>query len=136
LDERAQRAVKFAIQGASLRRHSYIGTEHLLLGLLAEREGVAAQALADLAVTRERVDEQLESVPGEGDRMSTGLLAFTTRAKRAIELAVQEARSRGGPLVGSGHLLLGLSAGGAAAEILERLGIGLEALRAAVERRL
>jgi ATP-dependent Clp protease ATP-binding subunit ClpA len=138
LDDGARRTVRLAIQGANLRGHSYIGTEHLLLGLIAEREGIGAQALADLAVTREKVDEQLEPLPGEGDRKTAGLGALTTRAKRAIELAVQEAHRRNASVAGTEHLLLGLvaEADGVAVRVLERLGIGPDAVRAAVERRL
>jgi ATP-dependent Clp protease ATP-binding subunit ClpA len=141
LDDRARQVFPLAFQEAMRRQDCYVGTEHVLLGLLGERDGIAGQILAELTVTREKVDEQLESLPGEGDRKPpglklTGLLAFTARAKRSIELAVQEARSRGASLVGTEHLLLGLLAGGAAAEVLERLEISPEAVRAAVERRL
>jgi ATP-dependent Clp protease ATP-binding subunit ClpA len=138
LDDGARRAFQLGLQNAAFHHDSYLGTEHLLLGLIGEGEGIAAQVLAALGVTREEVDEQLQSLPGEGDRKQAGGLRLTTRGKRAMELAVQEALSQDRFLAGTEHLLLGLVAEGegVAVRILDKLGASPEAVRAAIERRL
>jgi hypothetical protein len=136
LNDAAKSALGLAGHLAHSRGDAYIGTEHLLLGLLAGVEGIHGQVLPALGVTGQKVEDQLASLPGEGDRRPPGRLALATRAKGAIERAVQEAQARDQSLAGTGHLLLGLLAGGVAAEALERLGVSLEAVRAAVERRL
>jgi ATP-dependent Clp protease ATP-binding subunit ClpC len=138
LDEAARRVLWIAQGEAVAHGHAYTGTEHLLLGFLHGPEAIAPQVLAELEVTAKGVEENLGALPGEGDRKPTNELGLTTRAKRAIELAVQEAQSRNTQSAGTGHLLLGLLAEGegVAVRVLERLEISSEAVRAAVERRL
>jgi ATP-dependent Clp protease ATP-binding subunit ClpC len=106
--DRARRVLVFAQEEAQRLNHNYIGTEHLLLGLLREREGVAAGVLSGLGVGLERVSSSVELIVGRGDRAVTGDMHLTPRAKRAIELAVEESRRLGHHYIGTEHLLLGL----------------------------
>jgi ATP-dependent Clp protease ATP-binding subunit ClpC len=120
---RARRVVVLAQEEARLLNHGYIGTEHILLGLLAEREGVAARALAALNVTLEAAREQLREIIGPGPEEPQGHIPFTPRAKKVLELSLREALNLRSETIGTGHLLLGLAAerDGVGAQILVRL---------------
>src|SRR5919205_3007745 len=129
--ERARRVLTLAQEEATRFNHNYIGTEHLLLGLVREREGVAAKVLSNLGVELNRVRSAVEFIIGRGDRMIVGEIGLTPRAKKVIELAVDEARRLGHHYIGTEHLLLGLvrEGEGIAAGVLERLGVNLERVR-------
>ncbi|MDP2327950.1 MAG: ATP-dependent Clp protease ATP-binding subunit, partial [Dehalococcoidia bacterium] len=117
-------------------QHSYIGTEHLLLGLVREGDGVAAKVLANLGVELNKVRSAVEFIIGRGDRQSSGEIGLTPRAKKVIELAVDEARRLQHSYIGTEHLLLGLvrEGEGIAAGVLESLGVNLERVRAETQR--
>jgi ATP-dependent Clp protease ATP-binding subunit ClpC len=120
---RARRVIVLAQEEARLLSHNHIGTEHILLGLLAEREGVAARALASLNVTLEAAREQVREMIGQGPAEPRGHMPFTPRAKKVLELSLREAMNLGSDTIGTGHLLLGLLAepDGVGAQILVRL---------------
>jgi len=136
--ERARRVLMYAQEEALRFNHNYIGTEHLLLGLIREGDGVAARALADLDVEVTKIRSDTESVIGRGDRAVFGEIGLTPRAKKVIELAVDEARRLGHHYIGTEHLLLGLVREGesTAAGVLESLGVSLDKARDAVLRLL
>ncbi len=121
---RARRAVHLAQEEARLLRHDYIGTEHLLLALLYEEEGVAAKALASLSISREDVRVQAEEIIGYGQSAPAGPIPFTAPAKKALESSLREALQLGHHYIGTGHLLLGLlrEGEGIAAQVLTGLG--------------
>ncbi len=129
--ERARKVLTLAQEEARRFQHNYIGTEHLLLGLVREGEGVAAKVLNNLGVELEKVREAVEFIIGRGDRIVLGEVGLTPRAKKVIELAVDEARRFNHHYIGTEHLLLGLvrEGSGVAAGVLESLGIKLERLR-------
>src|ERR1051325_11139448 len=130
--ERAQRVILIAQEEAKRLNHDYVGTEHILLGLIALGEGVAAQVLANLGVDLRRVRAEIEKIVGTGDNvMLLGEIPFTPRAKKVLELAVEEAQNMGHNYVGTEHLLLGLirEEEGVAARVLENLGIRLDVVR-------
>ncbi len=106
--ERARKVVVLAQEEAHRMKHNYIGTEHLLLGLLREDEGVAARALGSLSVTLDEVREQVESIVGYGEEGTGGQAPFTPRSKRALDLAWREALQLGHNYIGTEHILLGL----------------------------
>src|SRR5712691_9250874 len=106
--ERARQVVVLAQGEARALKHNYIGTEHLLLGLLREEEGIAAQALESLDITVEGVRAQVARIVGQGDEVTTGQIPFTPRAKKVLELALREALSLGHNYIGTEHILLGL----------------------------
>src|SRR5438477_8207382 len=106
--ERARQVVVFAQDEARALRHDYIGTEHLLLGLLRVEEGLAARVLESLEITIEDTRAQVARIVGQGDEVTTGQIAFTPRAKKVLELAWDEARSLGHNYIGTEHVLLGL----------------------------
>ena len=106
--ERSRHVLLVAQEEARAIQHRYIGTEHLLLGLLGEKQGVAAQALESLAVTVERVREQMVRILGAGEHLPSGQLPLTPRTSTVLGLALREARSRGHDHIHTGHLLLGL----------------------------
>jgi ATP-dependent Clp protease ATP-binding subunit ClpA len=106
--ERARQVVVLAQDEARALTHNYIGTEHLLLGLLREEEGLAARVLESLAVTVEEVRAQVALIIGTGDELAYGQIPFTPRAKRVLELALREALSLGHNYIGTEHILLGL----------------------------
>ena len=114
--------------------HNYIGTEHLLLGLLREEEGLAARVLDALGVTIDEVRAQVGEIDGRGDEVATGQIPFTPSAKKTLELALREALSLGHNYVGTEHLLLGLVRvnEGVAARVLLDLGADAESVRAAL----
>jgi Clp amino terminal domain, pathogenicity island component len=129
--ERARRVLTYAQEEAKSFNHNYIGTEHLLLGLIREGGGVAAKVLRSLGVELDKVRSQVEFIIGRGDRMIAGEIGLTPRSKKVIELAVDEARRLGHHYIGTEHLLLGLvrEGEGIAASVLESLGVNLERVR-------
>src|SRR6266699_3004073 len=129
--ERARRVLTLAQEEALRFNHNYIGTEHLLLGLVREGDGVAAKVLANLGVELNKVRSAVEFIIGRGDRAVMGEIGLTPRAKKVIELAVDEARRLGHHYIGTEHLLLGLvrEGEGIAAGVLESLGVNLETAR-------
>jgi ATP-dependent Clp protease ATP-binding subunit ClpC len=130
--QRAQKAILLAQQEAKRLNHDYLGTEHILLGLVALGEGVAAQVLQDLGIDLKKVRREVEKMVGTGDNiLLVGEVPFTPRAKKVLELAVQEAQDMGHNYVGTEHLLLGLirEEEGVAAKVLESLGASLELVR-------
>ena len=134
--ERARRVLTLAQEEAQRFNHNYIGTEHLLLGLVREGDGVAAKVLSNLGVELNKVRSAVEFIIGRGDRATTGEIGLTPRAKKVIELAVDEARRLGHSYIGTEHLLLGLvrEGEGIAAGVLESLGVNLERVRAETTR--
>jgi ATP-dependent Clp protease ATP-binding subunit ClpC len=134
--ERARRVVVLAQEESQRLSHNYIGSEHLLLGLLAEREGVAARALESLNVTLTAAREQVEEIIGPGQQKPHGHIPFTPRAKKILELALREALTTGSEVIDTEHLLLGLidEGDGVGAQILQRLGATTQAVREAVGR--
>lgn len=135
-NERARKVLSLAQEEAQRFQHNYLGTEHILLGLVREGEGVAAQVLSSLDVELAKVRSALEFVIGRGDRIVLGEVGLTPRAKKVVELAVDEARRLNHPMIGTEHLLLGLirEGGGIAAGVLETLGVNLEKVRIEVVR--
>ena len=129
--ERARRVLSLAQEEAQRFQHNYIGTEHLLLGLVREGDGVAAKVLNNLGVELSKVRRAVEFIIGRGDRIVLGEIGLTPRAKKVIELAVDEARRLNHHYIGTEHLLLGLvrEGEGIAAGVLESLGIKLEKVR-------
>src|SRR5213596_121669 len=132
--ERARRVLTLAQEEALRFNHNYIGTEHFLLGLVREGEGVAAKALANLGVDLNKVRSAVEVIIGRGDRAVMGEIGLTPRAKKIIELAVDEARRMGHHHIGTEHVLLGMvrEGEGIAAGVLESLGVSLDRARAEV----
>ncbi|MBU6287707.1 MAG: ATP-dependent Clp protease ATP-binding subunit [Chloroflexi bacterium] len=132
--ERAKKVLVLAQEEAQRFNHNYIGTEHLLLGLVREGEGIAAKVLSNLGVELQKVRSAVEFIIGRGDRMVIGDISLTPRAKKVIELAVEEARRLNHNYIGTEHLLLGLvrEGEGIAAGVLESLGVNLEKVRAQV----
>jgi ATP-dependent Clp protease ATP-binding subunit ClpC len=132
--ERARRVVVLAQEESRLLGHNYIGTEHLLLGLLAEQEGIAARALESLNVTLTAAREQVIEIIGPGQQQQHGHIPFTPRAKKILELSLREALTTGSEVIDTQHLLLGLidEGDGVGAQILQRLGATTQAVREAV----
>ena len=133
--DQTRRAVHLAQEEALLLRHDHVGTEHLLLGLLYEGEGLAAQALKSLGISWDDVRGLVVEVEGQGQRSPTGPLPFTPQAKKALELSLREALGRGQRHIGTEHLLLGMlrEADGdgedVAVQVLARLGAGAAQVR-------
>jgi ATP-dependent Clp protease ATP-binding subunit ClpC len=130
--ERARKVLSLAQEEAQRFQHNYIGTEHLLLGLVREGEGVAAKVLTSLDVDLEKVRKAVEDIIGRGDRIVLGEIGLTPRAKKVIELAVDEARRLNHQYIGTEHLLLGLlrEGEGIGAGVLESFGLSLQEVRA------
>jgi ATP-dependent Clp protease ATP-binding subunit ClpA len=129
--DRARRVVVLAQAEARLLQHDYIGTEHILLGLIQEGDGVAAQALDALGVELETVRSEIVATIGEGSTVPTGHIPFTPRAKKVLELSLREALQLGHDYIGTEHLLLGLlrEGEGVAAQVLQKLGVTLGVAR-------
>ncbi len=129
--ERARKVLHLAQEEAQRLKHNYIGTEHLLLGLIREGDGVAAKVLSNLGVDLDKARISVESILGRGNRVVIGEIGFTPRAKKVIELAVDEARRLHHHYLGTEHLLLGLvrEGQGIGAGVLESLGVSLEKVR-------
>ena len=136
--ERARKVVVLAQEEARHFNHNYIGTEHLLLGLLREDEGVAARALTSLNVTLDEVREQVESIVGYGEEGTGGQAPFTPRSKKVLELALREALQLGHNYIGTEHILLGLvrESEGVAARVLSNLDVDPDKVRREVVRML
>lgn len=134
--DRARRVVVLAQEESQRLSHNYIGSEHLLLGLLAEREGVAARALESLNVTLTAAREQVEEIIGPGQQTPRGHIPFTPRAKKILELSLREALTMGSEVIDTEHLLLGLidEGDGVGAQILQQRGATAQAVREAVAR--
>jgi ATP-dependent Clp protease ATP-binding subunit ClpC len=132
----AQRVVVLAQEEARMFNHNYIGTEHLLLGLIVEDEGLAAKTLASLGVSFEAVRQQVEELIGRGQHAPTGHIPFTPRAKKVLEFSLREALHLGHNYIGTEHILLGIvrEGSGVAAQMLERLGTDLRRIRKQVQR--
>lgn len=130
--KRAMKVIQLAQEEAQRFQHNYIGTEHLLLGLVREGEGVAAKVLSNLGVELNKVRSAVESIIGRGDRVVLGEIGLTPRAKKVIELAVDEARRLNHHFIGTEHLLLGLmrEGEGIGAGVLESFGLSLQQVRA------
>ncbi|MBL6630810.1 MAG: ATP-dependent Clp protease ATP-binding subunit [Ilumatobacteraceae bacterium] len=129
--DRARRVVVLAQEEARLLNHSYIGTEHILLGLIHEGEGVAAKALESLSISLEAVRSQVEEIIGQGGSSPSGHIPFTPRAKKVLELSLREALQLGHNYIGTEHILLGLirEGEGVAAQVLVKLGADLSRVR-------
>jgi ATP-dependent Clp protease ATP-binding subunit ClpA len=129
--ERTRKVLSLAQEEAQRFNHNYIGTEHLLLGLVREGDGVAAKVLSNLGANLNTVRDKVELIIGRGDRIVLGDIGLTPRSKKVIELAVDEARRLNHHYVGTEHLLLGLvrEGEGIAAGVLESLGVNLEKVR-------
>src|SRR5689334_19775153 len=136
--ERARQVVVLAQDEARALKHNYIGTEHILLGLLREEEGLAARVLESLDITVEEVRAQVARIVGQGDEVTTGQIPFTPRAKKVLELALREALSLGHNYIGTEHILLGLVRGneGVAARILLDFDADAEKIRNEIIRML
>ena len=134
--ERARRVLSLAQEEAKRFNHNYIGTEHILLGLVRETEGVAARVLSSLNVELTKVRSAVEFIIGRGERPSPGEIGLTPRAKKVIELAVDEARHLNHHYIGTEHLLIGLmrEGEGVAAGVLESLGVSLDKVRSETNR--
>ncbi len=134
--ERARRVLSLAQEEAQRFNHNYIGTEHILLGLVRETEGVAARVLSGLSVDLTKVRSAVEFIIGRGERPAQGEIGLTPRAKKVVELAVDEARRMNHTYIGTEHLLIGLlrEGEGVAAGVLESLGVNLEKVRAETHR--
>src|SRR5438132_5712883 len=130
-NERASKVLSLAQEEAQRFQHDYIGTEHLLLGLVREGEGVAAKVLSNLGVELKEVRNAVEAMIGRGDPIVLGELGLTPRAKNVLVLAADEARRLNHDSIGTGHLLLGVvrEGDGIAAGALESLGVNLEKVR-------
>jgi ATP-dependent Clp protease ATP-binding subunit ClpC len=129
--DKARRVVVLAQEEAKLLNHNYIGTEHILLGLIHEGEGVAAKALEALGINLEQVREQVQEIIGQGQQSPSGHIPFTPRAKKVLELSLREALQLGHSYIGTEHLLLGLirEGEGVAAQVLTKLGADTNKVR-------
>src|SRR3974377_2055706 len=136
--ERDRQSVVLAQEEARTLKHNYIGTEHILLGLLREEEGLAARVLESLDITVEEVRAQVARIVGQGDEVTTGQIPFTPRAKKVLELALREALSLGHNYSGTEHILLGLvrENEGVAARILLDFDADAEKIRTKILRML
>ncbi len=132
--DRARRVVVLAQTEARMLNHNYIGTEHILLGLIHEGEGVAARALEAFGVSLEEVRGEIEEIIGQGQSAHTGHIPFTPRAKKVLELSLREALQLGHNYIGTEHILLGLIAEGegVGAQVLVKRGATLERVRGEV----
>jgi ATP-dependent Clp protease ATP-binding subunit ClpC len=129
--DRARRVVVLAQEEARMLNHNYIGTEHILLGLIHEGEGVAAKALESLSISLDGVREQVQEIIGQGQQAPSGHIPFTPRAKKVLELSLREALQLGHNYIGTEHILLGLirEGEGVAAQVLVKLGADLNRVR-------
>jgi ClpA/ClpB-like protein len=129
--DRARRVVVLAQEEARHLNHNYIGTEHILLGLVHEDQGVAARALTELGVSLEAVRGEVEGIVGRGERPATGQIPFTPRAKKVLELSLREAIQLNCNYIGTEHILLGVvrEGEGVAAQVLVKLGADLDRVR-------
>ena len=133
--DRARRVVVLAQEEARMLNHNYIGTEHILLGLIHEGEGVAAKALESLGIALEGVRQQVEEIIGQGQQAPSGHIPFTPRAKKVIELSLREAIAMKSRSIADGHLTLGLlrEGEGLAMKVLHDRGVDPVSLRRDLE---
>jgi ATP-dependent Clp protease ATP-binding subunit ClpC len=136
--DRARRVVVLAQEEARMLNHDYIGTEHILLGLIREGHGVAAKALESLGISPDAVRQQVEEIIGRGQQAPSGHIPFTPRAKKVLELSLTESVQLGHNYIGTEHILLGLirEGDGVAARVLSGLGADLDGVREQVVRLL
>jgi Clp amino terminal domain, pathogenicity island component/UvrB/uvrC motif len=136
--DRARRVVVLAQEEARMLNHNYIGTEHLLIGLIREDRGVAGKGLESLGISVDAVRQQVEEMIGMGEQAPSGHVPFTPRAKKVLELSLREALQLGHDYIGPGHIMLGLirEGDGVAAQVLVRLGADLNQVRQQVIQRL
>ena len=129
--DRTKRVIVLAQEEARMLNHSYIGTEHILLGLIREGEGVAAKALESLEIGRAAVRQQVEEIIGQGKQAPPGHIPFTPRAKNVLDLSLREAIQLGDSHIRTEHILLGLirEGDGVAAQVLIKLGADLNKVR-------
>jgi ATP-dependent Clp protease ATP-binding subunit ClpA len=129
--DRARRVVKLAEEEARRFDHNYIGTEHILLGLIREGEGVAAKALESLGISLDAVRQQVEEIIGQGQQAPFDVIPFTPRSKKVLELSLRESQQLGHNYIGTEHILLGLirEGDGVAAQVLVKLGADLNRVR-------
>ena len=129
--DRARRVVVLAQEEARALNHNYIGTEHILLGLIQEGEGVAAKALESMGISLDAVRTEVKEIIGSGGNPPSGYIPFTPRAKKVLELALREALQLGHKYIGTEHILLGLirEGEGVAAQVLVKLGADLSRVR-------
>jgi ATP-dependent Clp protease ATP-binding subunit ClpC len=132
--DRARRVVVLAQEEARMLNHDYIGTEHILLGLIHEGDGVAARAIESLNISLADVRRQIEEIIGKGQTSPTGHIPFTPRAKKVLEFSLREALELGHNYIGTEHILLGLvrEGEGVAAQVLERFGVTMDRVRRTV----
>jgi ATP-dependent Clp protease ATP-binding subunit ClpC len=136
--DRARRVVVFAQQEARALDHDYIGPEHILLGLVHEGEGVAPKALESLGISLDTVRQQVEEIIGRGQQAPPGHIPFTPRAKKVLQLSLQESKALDHHYIGTEHILLGLihEGDGVAAQVLVSLGADLDGARRQVTQLL
>ena len=129
--DRARQVVALAQEEARMLNHNYIGTEHILLGLIHEGDGVAARSLESLGISLDAVRQQVEEIIGQGQQAPSGHIPFTPRAKKVLELSLRESLQLGHNYIGTEHILLGLirEGDGVAAQVLVRLGADLNRVR-------
>ena len=129
--DRARQVVALAQEQARMLNHNYIGTEHILLGLIHEGDGVAARSLESLGISLDAVRQQVEEIIGRGQQAPSGHIPFTPRAKKVLELSLREAQQLGHNYIGTEHILLGLlrEGDGVAAQVLVKLGADLNRVR-------
>jgi ATP-dependent Clp protease ATP-binding subunit ClpC len=136
--DRARRVVVQAQEEARILGHHYVGTEHVLLGLIDEGSGVAAKVLESLGISQETVRQRVEEASGRGEQAPSGHIPFTPQSKKLLELALSESRALGHDYIGTEHILLGLirEGSGVAAQVLTGLGADLNGAREQVIRLL
>ena len=128
--DRARRVVVQAQEEARTLNHHYIGSEHILLGLIREGEGVGAKALESLGISLDTVRQQVHQIIGRGQQAPSGHIPFTPQAKKVLEMALPESKALGHHYIGTEHILLGLlREGGVAAQVLVKQGIDLNRVR-------
>jgi ATP-dependent Clp protease ATP-binding subunit ClpA len=132
--DRARRVVVLAQEEARILQHSYIGTEHILLGLIHEGDGVAAKVLESLGISLEMVRQQVEEIIGQGQSLPSGHIPFTPRAKKVMELSLREALQLSHNYIGTEHILLGIirEGEGVASQVLQRFEADLNTVRGRV----
>ncbi len=133
--DQARRVVVMAQEEARLLGHGHIGTEHILLGLLAEGDGLAAQALASLEISLDAAREQVAEIIGEGAGQPSGHIPFTPRTKKVLELSLREAQRLGDSYIGTEHILLGMAreGEGVGVQVMDRLGASTDRVLAQVQ---
>ncbi len=129
--DRARRVVVLAQEEARLLKHNYIGTEHVLLGLVSEGDGIAAQALQSLDIELQDIRDEIAKIIGVGQESPTGHIPFTPRAKKVLELSMREALQLGHNYIGTEHILMGLirEGAGVGSQVLAQLGAELNEVR-------